>query len=797
MLKHLSAFVKSQRFSGFRAGILIAMCVGLILPALIGGKIFADLRLNQVNQEMDRHLEGITKLLANSLANPAWNYDLNTTKAIAEASLLDPQVVRITITIGDPSQPPFVNIEQPERRLGKQRVKRERLALAKDEVGFVELEMDDGPMNRGFQQDRQAYFLLLLGQFLLAFALILTAIRFWVLKPLARLTGFSSRIANGDLEHAIDWQQSDEIGQLAQQLDQMRNSLCSSFAEQRAILSNIQVGVIFERDNTIQLANRHAEQIFGYAPDEMRGCSTRIIYPSDEQYLATRERVYLAIATPDGRYEEELCMQHRSGHTFWAQMRGCALDSRTPKAGSIWVFDDITARKSAESEINNLAFYDPLTGLPNRRLLLDRLKHALASNARNESDGALLFIDLDNFKMLNDTLGHDIGDVLLKEVAERLITCIRDNDTVARLGGDEFVLMLEGLSKSRTVAAAQVKGIGEKIINVLNQPYLLAGYEHQSTPSIGITLFADLGECENPVDSLLKQADLAMYQAKAGGRNTMRFFDQEMQAAVTMRAALEAGLREAVLKDQFLLYYQAQVDKTGRLTGVEALVRWQHPLRGLVSPLEFIPLAEDTGLIMPLGLWVLKTACTQLAMWASRPETSHLTVSVNISARQIHHGDFVAQVLSVLEETGASPDRLKLELTESLLVDDVEDTIAKMRTLKAAGVCFSLDDFGTGYSSLSYLKRLPLNQLKIDRSFVKDVLTDANDASIARMIVVLAESLGLSVIAEGVETEEQRELLARQGCHFYQGYLFGYPTPLIDLEAKLARDHQPGAVSSH
>ncbi|MCX7175889.1 MAG: EAL domain-containing protein [Proteobacteria bacterium] len=443
------------------------------------------------------------------------------------------------------------------------------------------------------------------------------------------------------------------------------------------------------------------------------------------------------------------------------------------------VKEDVTAKKAAALEINTLAFYDPLTSLPNRRLLLDRLKQALASSNRNKRYGALLFIDLDNFKTLNDTLGHDIGDLLLQQVAQRLTICVREGDTVARLGGDEFVVMLEDLSENMEESAAQTKTVGEKILSTLNQSYQLGRYPHLSTPSIGVTLFADQQET---IDELLKRADLAMYQAKAAGRNTLRFFDPEMQSVVTARAALEADLREALLKSQFLLHYQAQVVGEGRVTGVEVLLRWQHPQRGMVSPADFIPLAEDTGLILPLGHWVLQTACSQLTLWAARPEMAHLTIAVNVSARQFHHKDFVGQVVAVLDATGANPNRLKLELTESLLVDDVESIIAKMATLKMKGVGFSLDDFGTGYSSLSYLKRLPLDQLKIDQGFVRDILTDANDASIAKMVVVLAESLGLSVIAEGVEMEAQRDFLARHGCHAYQGYLFSRPLPLDQFE---------------
>ena len=455
---------------------------------------------------------------------------------------------------------------------------------------------------------------------------------------------------------------------------------------------------------------------------------------------------------------------------------------------------DITQRKAAEEQLHHLAFYDSLTQLPNRRLLLDRLGQALAGSVRNQQQGAIMFLDLDNFKTLNDTQGHDVGDRLLIETAQRLHSSVRKGDTVARLGGDEFVVMLEGLEADDLVAA-QVEGVAEKILAALEHPYRLelntgSGKYHtidyRCTASIGVTLFGT--QAEN-VDELLKQADLAMYQAKEAGRNTIRFFDPDMQATITQRVAREADLREAVQQGQFLLHYQPQLVGAGqRLTGAEALVRWQHPQRGTVSPAEFIPLAEETGLILPLGHWVLQTACAQLAAWAAQPEMAHLALAVNVSAHQFRQTDFVEQVLAVLASTGANPERLKLELTESLLVNNVEDIITKMTMLKAKGVGFSLDDFGTGYSSLSYLKRLPLDQLKIDQSFVRDVLTDPNDAAIAKMIIALAESLGLLVIAEGVEIEEQRHFLARHGCHAYQGYLFSKPLPLQGFEAFAKRN---------
>lgn len=447
---------------------------------------------------------------------------------------------------------------------------------------------------------------------------------------------------------------------------------------------------------------------------------------------------------------------------------------------------DMTERKRAEEEIERLAFYDALTGLPNRRLLLNRLEHTIAMCLRKRQRGALLFIDLDNFKDLNDTQGHDIGDLLLTQVAQRLVAVVRNADTVARFGGDEFVVMLDGLSSELGTATMQAETVAEKLLRALNTPYALGTAPHYSTPSIGITLF---GDERHSVDELLKRADLAMYQAKAAGRNTQRLFDPSMQAALLARSSLEADLRLGLERGELFAMYQPVVNHRGQVLGVEALARWRHPERGMISPADFIPLAEQTGLILPLGRHILRTACTQLVAWADDVQTAHLSVAVNVSARQFRQHGFVAEVLEILAETGANPQRLKIELTESMLLGDLEYTIARMEQLQHEGVSFALDDFGTGYSSLSYLKRLPLDQVKIDQSFVRDVLTDPNDAAIVRTILALAQSLDLVAVAEGVETTGQMGFLRLHGCEQFQGYLFGRPDSPQALQALLHSQH--------
>ena len=440
-------------------------------------------------------------------------------------------------------------------------------------------------------------------------------------------------------------------------------------------------------------------------------------------------------------------------------------------------------REEAERKIEHLAFYDLLTGLPNRKLFMDRLQQAMASCARNKCRAALLYIDLDNFKVVNDTCGHDVGDLLLMETAKRLTGCLREGDTVSRLGGDEFIAMLEDLPEAEADAAASARLVANKILVALNEPHALTGRLHHCTPSIGATLFAGTQES---VDELLKQADIAMYQAKSAGRNTLRFFDPEMQAAVSAHAAMEADLRRAVTERQFLIHFQPQVDGLGRVLGAEALLRWQHPEKGLIPPNRFIPLAEETGLILSIGQWVLTEACARLAEWSLLASTRSLQLAVNVSALQFQQADFVGTVRAALAQSGAPAGRLKLELTESAILDNVDDTIEKMSALRALGVGFSMDDFGTGFSSLAYLTRLPLEQLKIDQSFVRHLPDNPTDAVVAKSIINLATSLGLTVIAEGVETEAQRSFLAQSGCPVYQGYLFSRPVPLEEFNRIIA-----------
>jgi diguanylate cyclase (GGDEF)-like protein/PAS domain S-box-containing protein len=551
----------------------------------------------------------------------------------------------------------------------------------------------------------------------------------------------------------------------------------SSIARLDDVVIITEAGPFSEPGPRIVFVNEAFERRTGYSPEEVIGRTPRLLQGPDTQRSELNK---IRVAMEQWRpVRVDLINYRKSGEPFWVDLEVSPVWDESRKL-THWVAvgRDITERKKAEEKIQYLAFYDPLTRLPNRQLLLERLQEALSDTDRTH-EGALMFIDLDNFKVLNDTLGHQKGDQLLQQVGERLRSCVARGDTVARLGGDEFVVLLENSGQKPLEPAAAARAVSERVLARLGEPYQLSGYVHHSTCSIGVTLF---GRAPWSVSELLKQADMAMYQAKGAGRNTVRFFDPEMQAMVTANAALATDLRQAWREGQFLVDYQPQVGADGRMIGVEALVRWQHPQRDRVPPAHFISTAEETSLIVPIGRWVLEQACAQLAQWAKDPARAHLTIAVNVSERQFRDPDFVDAVTSAIRTAGVAPHRLKLELTESLLVEEFDVTVAKMASLKEMGVCLALDDFGMGYSSLSYLKRLPLDELKIDREFVKDILTDANDAAIARTIIGLAQSLGLGVIAEGVETQEQRAFLAQQGCYEYQGFLFSKPLPIEELE---------------
>ncbi len=549
-----------------------------------------------------------------------------------------------------------------------------------------------------------------------------------------------------------------------------------------AVFENTQEGMmVTDTQDIIVRINPAFTTLTGFNAEEAIGKTPSILNsPQQDASLFVMMRKSLARS---GQWKGEIINRRKDGTDFSQWMTiSSILDSAGEVSHYVSTFTDISQLKDAQAKIHNLAFFDPLTQLPNRRLMLDRLHRSVALCARRKSCGAVLLIDLDNFKLINDTEGHEVGDMLLVEVARRLKSCVREQDSLAHQGGDEFIIILEDLGHELHEAAGRAELVAEKIMQSLRESYQLGLLEHHSQASIGVATFQD------PTDNaeeILKRADTAMYRAKAEGRNTVRFFDPAMQAALQQRIKLETELRHALPGNELQLYYQAQVDGDGKVLSAEVLIRWQHPQRGLVSPVQFIPLAEESGLILPIGAWVLETACAQLKAWENHPLARDLKLAVNVSARQFRQDDFVSITKHVVDQSGIDPTRLKLELTESIVINNVADTIEKMHQLKVLGLTFSMDDFGTGYSSLAYLKRLPLDQLKIDQSFVRDISHDPSDAAIVQTIITMGNTLGLNVIAEGVETQVQLDFLQKHGCKTFQGYLFSRPVPLAEFEKLL------------
>lgn len=547
-----------------------------------------------------------------------------------------------------------------------------------------------------------------------------------------------------------------------------------AFESQNCMLITTPQGVILRVNSAFtRFTGYTAEEAIGKTPGELLHSGRHDALYYQRMWDSLREK---------GRWQGEIWNRHKNDFIYASLLAIAAVKSAdqnvTHYVGS---YSDIGDDKEVEAEIHRLAYYDPLTRLPNRRLLQDRLGQAIAASGRSGRYGALFFIDLDNFKALNDTRGHDAGDLLLVEVAQRFTGCVRDCDTVARQGGDEFVVLLDNLSSDVEEAARHAEQLGQKLRDAIDRPFSLRGQQYHCKLSIGVALFTH----QDTVEALFKHADLALYQAKNAGRNTLRFFKPSLLAALELRNSLEAELHQALIGGQLCLYYQPQITASGVLNGVEALARWQHPQRGLVPPGEFIPLAEESGWILLIGLWALETACHQLQQWALDERRRHLQIAVNVSPRQFRQADFVEQVRRVLQSCKINPALLKLELTESLVLEDVEDTIAKMQQIKQLGVRFAMDDFGTGYSSLAYLAQLPLDELKIDRSFVRNLPGRRNDETIVRTIITMSQGLEMDVIAEGVETEAQRQFLEAHGCHAFQGYLFSPPLPLEALERLL------------
>jgi len=659
-------------------------------------------------------------------------------------------------------------------------------------LGKLAVQFSDDALVTAQKRTRNlAIFIAISGLFIIA--IIGLATGFALTNRLSKVTDAASRFAKGDHSVRSSIGGSDEVATLSRSVNRMADAIdekekqLEEKNEYIELLLNSTSEAIYgvDTDGICTFINPAGLRMLGYSNEEkIIGKSIHELihhsYPDGHPYPKEQCRIRLATLQNQATHVDDEVHWRADGSSFPTEYWSQPMYRYGKLIGTVVTFIDITIRKQSEEQIRNLAYFDPLTQLPNRRLLLDRLNQALIASTRTQEFGFLMILDLDNFKVLNDTQGHDVGDRLLIEVAKRLLASARKQDTVSRLGGDEYVIMLEHLGTDQAAAVNKAKLFAEKIHHELNQPYVLSPNRppHHSTPSIGLTLFH--GQ-EVSVDVLLKQADVALYQAKGAGRNTQRFFNPEMQAAIDSRTEMEAAMRNGLQQEEFKLFYQPQIDHNGRLIGAEALMRWFPKSKTPVPPAQFIPLAEDTGIIIPMGLWVMQTACSQLKAWENNAQSRDLQIAINVSARQFHQPEFFEQLRDCLQQSGVNPNLLKLELTESVVLENIEDVIKRMLQIKALGVAFSLDDFGTGFSSLSYLKRLPLDQIKIDQSFVRDLTTDTNDAAIVRAIIAMCDSLEMQVIAEGVETQAQLDFLKDSGCMRYQGYLFGKPVPITEL----------------
>lgn len=580
---------------------------------------------------------------------------------------------------------------------------------------------------------------------------------------------------------AVEWtfdKAGEKLGIVVNALRELNTELNRRIAEQDALLQNAIVGIVLVRNEKIISCNRRFEQIMGFDAGELIGKSTRIFYAADEEYLVFRAQAQ-AILSQGKSFIDSLQMVRRDGTSFWGEVSGRALDAQHPHEGSIWIYADVTERKNAEEKAKFISYHDVLTELPNRLLFRDRFEQAMSYADHANSKVGLLFLDLDNFKTINDTLGHAVGDGLIKHVAQRLQKCLFDSDTICRHGGDEFLIALPHLPESEMAAAAIVK-----ILESFGEVFEIDGYELNTSVSVGAAIYPDDG---TDFDTLMKKADMAMYRAKDAGRNTYRFFNEHMQVEAQDQLNLRSGLRRALSRNEFVLYYQPQIDLAdGSITGAEALIRWNHPELGMLPPSRFIPVAEDSGLIVPIGEWVLREACRQAMAW-KQAGMLRMTMAVNLSAIQFKQGDIEKSVHAALRESAIEPQFLELELTESILIDDTESVLAKVSRLKLLGVKLSIDDFGTGYSSLSYLKRFQVDKLKIDQSFVRSLASDQEDAAIVRTIIQMAKSFGLRTVAEGVEDESSLALLRQYLCDEAQGYHFAKPMSAQDFQVFFER----------
>ncbi|WP_343725847.1 putative bifunctional diguanylate cyclase/phosphodiesterase [Herbaspirillum huttiense] len=751
--------------------IACAMLVAMSLPVVVALTILNGTREQQISQEMTALVDEKSQTLAHSLVLPVWSLDQNDMMALLQGSMLDTQVV--SVEVRDPEERVLVRKEEPLRRAGSLLTRTLPLTMQQPDrmvtLGSVQVVVSDAQLQRKLAADKRFQTRVLLAQAVVALLIIGLLVYRRILAPIRKLTVAAGRIERGHFDTRIALTQKDEIGLLAHRMEAMQTSLKTLFDEQAAILGNIPAGVLFVRDGRIAFANDAAQSMLALNGAGLTTLASAQIFEDAQQ-----QSLYInqTLLRPHGATGEIVLLKRADGRSFPAELHTSLIDG-TGQNDQIWVIIDVSERLEAESRIDRLAFYDPVTDLPNKKLFLDRLRRGLGRQQAHGLPLVVFYMEMHRADLSHGLVKADDADRLFKECARRLGACVAADQTLARLDGERFALgcdlpvseLAEGIRFCETLAHRLIAALAEPQGSTVSFPYSL---------NIGINILR--GDVQSAEEAVM-QAKLAMVQSLAAGRNVFRFFDPAMQALASQRSALEVELRTAVAQHQFVVHYQPQVTFEGKVVGAEALVRWKHPLKGMVPPALFIPVAEELGLMEEIGHQVLEAICRDLESWQREGLARELVVAVNVSAQEFKVDHFVARFHETIRQHRISSKAVKVELTESMMIDKIDEVIEKMNDLKLHEVSISLDDFGTGYSSLSYLGRFPIDQLKIDQSFVRRMQDDAATASIIRSIIMLGQSLGLSIIAEGVETMEQRDLLHAQGCTLYQGYWYGRPMP--------------------
>lgn len=793
-----------------REKLLIVVVIGFLIAFTLVGSYRIYQAKQSLSDDMNHSGQERAQLIAESVSNLIVAYDYSNLESLTERILKFQDVEKITIfnragKVMVVKQTPNINSQKLIRTF------QVPVIFSGDTIGQVELEIT---MDRLESEINKTYrnIVIVISIFATFFgALIYFSVSVLIVKPLSRLSQAADQLAKGDFTAALPPESSDELGHMVRAFSSMRETrkqveqelnnlnaslesivmarvseLRNSEAYNNAVLENVNEGIIvIDEKGTISTFNSAAEKIFGYSSEEIINQNFSLLISADELEVTGKFHRYNEEHenTPFFGVTREVVGLRKDYSAFPLELKTSQLRIQDTVT-FITTARDISERKETEQRIRYMASHDALTKLPNRALLQDRIQQTLIHNQRRNIKAAILFIDLDKFKIINDTLGHDVGDSLLKEAAARLLASVRGEDTVARQGGDEFIILLSNITNPEDAGL-----IAQKVLDSMVQPFVINGKELHISASVGITIYPDDGK---DMDTLLKNSDIAMYHTKESGRNNYHYFSEKMNKQASEKQIMSSELRHAVERNQLYLVYQPVVDTiSDKMTGMEALLRWHHPELGHVSPIRFIPLAEETGTILPIGEWVFRTACSQLRDWQKQGyEVPRL--AINLSAKQFHQKNLVDNLSMVLADTGIAANMIGIEITESMLVQNIEEVVETLLKLSNMGVQISIDDFGTGYSSLSYLKRFPIDKLKIDKSFIDDISTHPDDAAIVKAIIAMAHGLSMKVVSEGVETEDQLEFLRRYGCEQYQGYLFSKPLPAAQIEAKLSLKNYAG-----